>query len=94
MGVCGCLSSTVSFILVCITVSQLKETGTKFVDKMDILQGNYTQVLKVKHEDFNGLVYLLHTDEYAGTERQRESWTTDIPPWPPLLISGLHGLWS
>lgn len=78
MGVWGGLSATVSFILVCITVDQLAITQTRFVDKMEVLQSNYTEVLKVKHEDFNGLVYLLHTEEYEGTPRQREMYTEDI----------------
>lgn len=78
MGPWGCVSATTSFILVCLTVDQLAITQNRFVDKMETLQGNFTEVVKVKHEDFHGLVYLLHTDNYTGTPRQKEMYTEDI----------------
>jgi len=78
MGIFGCLSSTTSFILLCVTIGQLAKTQTRFKSKMDELNGNYTELITVEHDDFRGVVYLLHTPDYNGTAEQKEKYDKDI----------------
>lgn len=78
MGIFGCLSSTTSFILLCVTIGKLAKTQTRFKSKMDELNGNYTELITVEHDDFRGVVYLLHTHDYNGTAEQKAKYDKDI----------------